>query len=133
MYPKDQLLKMIDLVRAGINKLDEIPGLIKFFFDDKFNLNEGENQKALNSENAKKILDKVLKTLDSMNFKDSHDCKKTIDEIGKELGLKGKDLYWPVRVALSGSNKGPDLGLIISLLGKDKVKVRVERALAVLV
>ena len=133
MYPKDQLLQMIDLVRAGVNKLDEIPGLIKFFFDDKFNLNEGENQKALSSESAKKILDKVLKSLDSMNFKDSHECKKKIDEIGKELSLKGKDLYWPVRVALSGSNKGPDLGLIISLLGKDKVQNRVERALAVLV
>ena len=133
MYPKDQLLQMIDLVRAGVNKLDEIPGLIKFFFDDKFNLNEGENQKALSSESAKKILDKVLRSLDSMNFKDSHECKKKIDEIGKELSLKGKDLYWPVRVALSGSNKGPDLGLIISLLGKDKVQNRVERALAVLV
>lgn len=133
MYPKDQLLQMIDLVRAGVNKLDEIPGLIKFFFDDKFNLGEGENQKTLNTENAKKILDKVLKSLDSMNFKDSHDCKKKIDDIGKELSLKGKDLYWPVRIALSGSNKGPDLGLIISLLGKDKVKSRVERALAVLV
>ena len=68
-----------------------------------------------------------------MNFKDSHDCKKKIDDIGKELTLKGKDLYWPVRVALSGSNKGPDLGLIISLLGKEKVKARVERALAILV
>ena len=133
MYPKEQLLQMIELVRAGINKLDEIPGLIKFFFDDKFNLNEGENQKILNTENAKKILDKVLQSLDSMNFKDSHECKKKIDDIGKELSVKGKDLYWPVRVALSGSNKGPDLGLIISLLGKEKVKVRVERALAVLV
>ena len=133
MYPKEQLLQIIDLVRAGVNKLDEIPGLIKFFFEDKFDLNESENQKILNTENAKKILDKVLKSLDSMNFKDSHDCKKKIDDIGKELTLKGKDLYWPVRVALAGSNKGPDLGLIISLLGKEKVKARVERALKVLV
>lgn len=133
MYPKEQLLQMINSVRAGVNKLDEIPGLIRFFFDDKFNLNEGENQKALSSENAKKILDKVLKSIDSFNFKDSRECKKKIDDIGKELGLKGKDLYWPVRVALSGSNKGPDLGLIISLLGKDKIKVRIERALKVLV
>ena len=71
--------------------------------------------------------------LDSFNFSDSHGCKGKIDEIGKELALKGKDLYWPLRVALSGSNKGPDLGLIISLLGKDKVKARIERALKVLV
>lgn len=133
MYPKEQLFQMIDLVKAGVNKLDELPGLIRFFFDDKFALNEGENQKTLNTENAKKVLDKVSHCLDSMNFKDSHDCKKKVDDIGKELSLKGKDLYWPVRVALSGSNKGPDLGLIISLLGKEKVKARLERALKVLV
>jgi len=132
-YSKEQILKIIDSVRTGLNKLDELPGLIRFFFDDKFDLNRDENQKILNTEDAKKILDKILEKLSSINFQDTHDCKKSIDEIGKELNLKGKDLYWPLRVALSGSNKGPDLGLIISLLGKEKVKARIEKALAVLV
>ena len=133
LYPKEQLLQIIDSVRAGLNKLDELPGLIKFFFDDSFDLASGENQKIVSTENAKKILDKVLQLLDSVDFKSPQNCKKTIDDIGKELGLKGKDLYWPLRVALSGSNKGPDLGLIISLLGKEKVKARIEKALKVLV
>ena len=133
LYSKEQLLSMIDSVRAGLNKLDEIPRLIRFFFDDNFDLNNSENQKILNTESAKKILDKVLNNVDSMNFNNPQDCKKNIDDTGKELGLKGKDLYWPLRVALSGSNKGPDLGLIITLLGKDKVKARIQKVLAVLV
>ncbi|MBI3591700.1 MAG: glutamate--tRNA ligase [Candidatus Melainabacteria bacterium] len=133
LYPKEQVLQMIDSVKAGLNKLDEIPGLIKFFFDDKFDLSSGENQKIISTESAKKIFDNVLKAIDSINFQNQADCKKTIDNIGKELSLKGKDLYWPLRVALSGSNKGPDLGLIISLLGKEKVKARIEKVLKVLV
>ncbi len=133
IYSKDQLLKMIDAVKAGLNKLDELPGLIKFFFDARFELNSGENQKILSTEGAKKVLEKLSASLGSINFNDSHECKNKVDEIGKELSLKGKDLYWPLRVALSGSNKGPDLGLIISLLGKENVKSRVERALKVLV
>jgi len=132
-YSKDKILLMIDAVKAGLNKLDELPGLIKFFFDDKFEFDSEENQKILSSDNSKKVLEKILTSLDSMNFNDSKECKKTVDTIGTELGLKGKDLYWPLRVALSGSNKGPDLGLIISLLGKDKVKARIQRALSVLV
>ena len=132
-YPKDQLLKMIDAVRSGLNKLDELSGLIRFFFDDSFDLNRGENQKILSSENSKKVLNKLSESISSFNFSDSHDCKGKIDALGKELGLKGKDLYWPVRVALSGSNKGPDLGLVISLLGVEKVKSRIEKALKVLV
>ena len=133
MYSKEQVLQMIDLVRAGVNKLDEIPGLIKFFFDDKFDLNNAENQKILILENSKKVLDKILQRLEKFNFSDSHACKKEIDDIGKELSLKGKDLYWPVRIAIAGSNKGPDLGVIISLLGKERVKARLERAIKVLV
>lgn len=132
-YSQNQILQMIDSVRSGLNKLDELPGLIKFFFDDTFDLNSSENQKILTTENARKVLEKTIGAINSMNFDDPPHCKKSIDEIGKELGFKGKDLYWPLRVALSGSNKGPDLGLIISLLGKEKVKARIERALKVLV
>ena len=133
LYLKDELFQMIDLVKSGLNKLDELPGLIRFFFDDNFDFSRDEVASSLHSDNARKILDKVLESLDTISFKDPHNCKKTIDNIGKELGLKGKDLYWPLRVALSGSNKGPDLGLIISLLGKEKVKARIQRVLAVLV
>lgn len=133
IYTKDELLQMISSLHAGFNKLDEVPKLIKFFFDDKFELNTSENNQILNNETAKKVLNQVLAVQDKMNFKSPQDCKKIIDEIGKELSLKGKDLYWPIRVALSGSNKGPDLGLMISLLGKERVKTRIQRALAVLV
>ncbi|MBI2995864.1 MAG: glutamate--tRNA ligase [Candidatus Melainabacteria bacterium] len=133
IYSKNQILHMLDSVRSGVNKLDEIPALINFFFDDNFNLSTEENLKILNTESAKGVLDKTLKNLDKINFQNQGDCKKAIDEVGKELNLKGKDLYWPLRVALSGSNKGPDLGLIISLLGREKIKSRIEKALSVLV
>ena len=130
MYSKEIVLKMIDAVRAGLNKLDELPSLIKFFFDDSFDLGSSENKQILSSENAKKILEKLSSALDSLNINDPKECKKTIDGFGKELGLKGKDLYWPIRVALSGSNRGPDLGLIISLLGKEKIKSRLDKTKA---
>ncbi len=133
MYSEDTVLKMIDAIKAGVNKLDEIPGLIKFFFSDDLPLNSEENKKILNGESAKKILDKLIILIPSIDFTNPQACKKSIDDMGKELGFKGKDLYWPIRVAISGSNKGPDLGLVISLLGKDKIKNRVERALKVLV
>ena len=133
IYSKESILKMIDAVKAGVNKLEEIPGLIKFFFDENMPLDTDENKAILSTENAKKSLEKILSSMDKFDFSNPQACKKTVDEIGKELSLKGKDLYWPIRIAISGSNKGPDLGLVISLLGKDKIKNRVEKALKVLV
>ena len=53
-----------------------------------------------------------------MPWEDEKGCKLLIDTLGKKLDLKGKNLYWPLRVALSGLTIGPDLGSIISILGK---------------
>lgn len=132
-YSEEQVLKMIDAVKAGLNKLDEVPGLIKFFFDENMPIDTDENKAILSTENSKKTLEKISSSLDKFDFSNPPACKKIVDEIGKELSLKGKDLYWPIRVAISGSNKGPDLGLVISLLGKDRIKNRIEKALKVLV
>ncbi|MBU4128799.1 hypothetical protein KJ582_01610, partial [bacterium] len=44
--------------------------------------------------------------------------KPLMKGIEKETGYKGKDLYLPVRVALTGKNKGPELRFILPILGK---------------
>ena len=55
--------------------------------------------------------------------------KTMLKSIMKELKLKGQFVYMPIRVALSGQQHGPDLFLIIGILGKDLALRRIERAL----
>ncbi|MBI2810800.1 MAG: hypothetical protein HYX67_08240 [Candidatus Melainabacteria bacterium] len=81
------------------------------------------------TDGAKKILSKSLADLKEMPWGDAPACKKFVDKIGKELSIKGKDLYWPLRVALSGSTHGPDMGAMIAILGEKRVKARLESAL----
>ena len=47
-----------------------------------------------------------------------------ITEITKTTGRKGKDLYHPLRVALTNKTAGPELSKIVPLLGPGKVKQR---------
>jgi nondiscriminating glutamyl-tRNA synthetase len=42
-------------------------------------------------------------------------------ETQKETGVKGKNLWMPIRIAASGSMHGPELPETIALLGKEKV------------
>ncbi|HHY06699.1 MAG TPA: glutamate--tRNA ligase, partial [Clostridia bacterium] len=53
-----------------------------------------------------------------------------LKSIMKELKLKGQFVYMPIRVALTGQQHGPDLFLIIEILGKDLALRRIERMLA---
>ena len=46
--------------------------------------------------------------------------------IQKETGIKGKNLWFPVRAAVTGSVHGPDLSNAFLIMGKDLVKERLE-------
>ena len=46
--------------------------------------------------------------------------KATIKAVMKETSLKGKFVFMPIRVALTGQMHGPDLNNIVTLLGKEK-------------
>lgn len=44
--------------------------------------------------------------------------KKWTKAVGKELGVKGKNLFMPLRIAFSGRMQGPDLAELVALLLK---------------
>jgi len=45
-------------------------------------------------------------------------------ELKAQTGRKGKSLFMPLRLALTGQKHGPDMGAILSLLGAKKAKER---------
>jgi glutamyl-tRNA synthetase len=47
--------------------------------------------------------------------------------VGAELGVKGKRLFRPLRLALTGSGEGPELGPLFELLPADTIGSRLER------
>ena len=49
-----------------------------------------------------------------------------ITELKKTHGFKGKQLFMPIRIALSGQTSGPDLADLATILGKDGCLRRLE-------
>jgi nondiscriminating glutamyl-tRNA synthetase len=127
-YSREELEHIVASVRETLTMLLEIKEAVRFYFEKKVEPNDEANS-ALGSDAAKKVLKTVLDRVDQFPWGDPKGCKSVVDGIGKELGLKGKDLYWPVRAALQGKTSGPDLGVTLSILGKDRVKTRIEGAL----
>lgn len=56
--------------------------------------------------------------------------KDWIKAVQKETGFKGKQLFMPIRAALTGQTHGSDLNQSIALLGRDKVINRLNNRLA---
>lgn len=57
------------------------------------------------------------------------DIQAITQHIKEVLGVKGKDLYMPLRIALTGQQHGPELGKIIAMMEPSKVRRRLEMAL----
>lgn len=55
--------------------------------------------------------------------------KSWTDALKEKTGRKGKDLFMPLRQALTGEDHGPEMKEILPLLGYHKAKVRLEKAI----
>lgn len=126
IYSRGELEEVVAAVRERVTFLKEIAPLARFFFGNLVEIPDQLRNDVLSPESARKVIDKCLESLKSMPWGDHAGCKKIVDAFGKELGLKGKELYWPLRAALSGKTEGPDLGAMISILGEKRVRARLE-------
>jgi nondiscriminating glutamyl-tRNA synthetase len=129
-YSALQLEEMVASVRDGLTILSEVADAARFYFGNTIDVSSELKTTVLSGANAGKVLDKILQSLGQMPWGDHKGCKAIVDTIGKELGIKGKELYWPLRAALSGKTQGPDLGSLISVLGEKRVRARLEAALS---
>lgn len=50
-----------------------------------------------------------------------------INNVKEKTGIKGKMLFMPIRIKVSGKMHGPELGDTIYLLGKDVILNRLDR------
>ena len=48
----------------------------------------------------------------------------------EELGVKPRDVYQPIRVAISGTTVSPGIFESVAVLGRDETLARIDRALA---
>ena len=54
---------------------------------------------------------------------------KILLETGSKLNIKGKNLFFPLRITLFGEPKGPDLPSIFSILGVEKTLKRLKNVI----
>jgi len=50
--------------------------------------------------------------------------------VGKDLGLEPREILMPLRLALTGSEHGPELRFVLAALGRDEAVARIDAALA---
>jgi len=77
------------------------------------------------------VLGHVVGELDQRAPESLEDARNFVTEMrawAKENGVKSRDLLHPLRLALTGRNRGPEMAYLFAVLGPDEARVRIERA-----
>ncbi len=116
---------LVDIVREGMHHMDEIVERVRFMFDNEFQVEE-EALETLKGEGTLTIIEALREELAMVDEIDEEYANSLMKKVQKRSGIKGKNLFMPTRVALSGSLHGPEFAKIIYLLGKDNILVRLD-------
>ncbi len=120
--------RVMEAIRDSLETLMDIENRAKPFFIDDFHYDE-EGQKFLKDENGYKVVQLFYEKVKDLEDIKKEDFKRITKEIQKELGVKGKNLFMPIRVALTGVTSGVDMAVLIEVIGIERVKHRLQRAL----
>ncbi|MEH7493043.1 glutamate--tRNA ligase, partial [Neobacillus niacini] len=123
---KQQWVKsLVSLLQEKMSYGAEIVELSEMFFKDEAEYEE-DAKEVLSGETVPQVLKAFSEELDKMeNFK-ADEIKAAMKAVQKSTGQKGKNLFMPIRAAVSGQTHGPDLPQTIELLGKERVLNRIQ-------
>jgi len=118
---KRKYLAVIDNARKRVDTLpDMLEHCTPFYENREFS---DDDISLLKKETSQKVLKFLVKQLSSKPNWNETEIKSLVKETAEVTRVKGKDLFFPLRLALFGSTQGPDIPLIIEILGlEDSVK-----------
>ncbi len=120
------LINAVDLVKEKAATLSEIPEQLDIFYGEKIELSQ-EAREFVEQNHIPELLEELENNLNKLDEFEADSIKQAIKQAGKVVGVKGKQLFMPVRIAVSGQMQGPELDQLIALTGKELTINRIEK------
>ncbi|WP_285529652.1 glutamate--tRNA ligase [Bacillus altitudinis] len=118
--------KLISLYHEQLSYGAEIVELTELFFKEQIEYNQ-EAKEVLAEEQVPEVMASFAGQLERLESFTPDEIKAAIKAVQKETGHKGKKLFMPIRVAVTGQTHGPELPQSIELLGKETVLNRIKQ------
>jgi nondiscriminating glutamyl-tRNA synthetase len=118
----------VDALKDNLVTLADIGEYLDIFVDEKYRISE-EAAVILRGKTAAVVLNVLRQMLNQNDISDENFYSALIATVRKKTGLKAKELYMPIRAAITGRTSGPELEKIFSILGKESILRRLDQAI----
>lgn len=116
----DKNKAILRALRPALNRFGELKEKSALFFNDRLTCSD-EARDWISKPESKAIFVNLLESLDGVDELNQDTFGQIMKAAQKVTGLKGKDLWMPVRAAITGVTHGPELPIVLSVIGKEKV------------
>ncbi|VAX18544.1 Glutamyl-tRNA synthetase @ Glutamyl-tRNA(Gln) synthetase [hydrothermal vent metagenome] len=123
-FDEESLFKIVDATRDAMGKpQDAADQMIQFA---RLSVPEGVAKEIVDSPEFKIVANALLARLEENNSVGENEYKAVIESVSSKTGLKGRKLFQPLRVAVTGDVSGPKLADLFIILGPEEIKKRLE-------
>ncbi|WP_209390532.1 glutamate--tRNA ligase [Chryseobacterium sp. RR2-3-20] len=123
----EKLLQIVHLMKERTAFPKDIYENGKFFFEAPISFDEKAAKKAWN-EDTSEILQELAQTLEKSEF-NAENLKQIVHDFAENKGLGMGKVMMPLRLALVGELKGPDVPDIMQVIGKEESISRIHNAI----
>jgi glutamyl/glutaminyl-tRNA synthetase len=123
------LRRAVEIAQDKISTLTEFWPLTRFFFDGPVD-DPAAREKVIEAPGAREALAQARAALaDVPEPWNEERVQGALDDVAARLGVKRKQVFQPLRVALTGTTVSPGIFETVTLLGRDETLARVDHAL----
>jgi len=126
-WPRAALERVLEVLRGNLATLSDLPGELAPFLDEP-PVFEPQAREVLASARAAAVCAAAAGALAALADWRAEGVKSALQSVAPALRVQGRELFQPVRAALTGRTHGPELPLVAELLGRERSLARLERA-----
>ena len=128
MCIRDRLRKAVKILQPRLVTLAEIGERLSLFFDDNLEAMDPEVLRLLRKDTSKQVLSVFIEQLEFIENLTEDNFRSVVKNVQKATNIKGKNLWLPLRYAITLEVQGPDLKHMVDFFGKEKCFRLVRRA-----
>jgi nondiscriminating glutamyl-tRNA synthetase len=123
---REWISKIVSVVKEKLPYVADIVNHVGIFFGNEVKLENDEAAEVLKQEHIPALVDEMLNIINEAEKVDEEFANNMFKELKNRTGAKGKALFMPARVAITGQVHGSDLVKTIDIIGKETLLKRVE-------
>jgi glutamyl-tRNA synthetase len=122
--PPGRELPAVEAIQEDMRRLSDAPRLVRGILGPVDFAGELP-------ESSEEVLEHAAASLEDRTIDDLEDAREFVGELrawAEEHGIKTRDLLHPLRLALTGQNRGPEMARLFAVLGAEEARRRIEKA-----